>query len=113
MIEITFYRTDQDQSPVQVFLDSLNPKQVAKVLWTLQAIQSLDPVPAQYLQKMTNTNDLWEVRVVFGGDCFRLLGFYNRAGHLVLCHGFAKKTQKTPRHEIAVAEARKVQYEKR
>lgn len=113
MIEIAFYRTDNDQSPVHAFLDSLTSKQVAKVLWTLQAIQSLSPVPAQYLQKMTSTRDLWEVRVVFGGDCFRLLGFYNRHGHLVLCHGFTKKTQKTPLQEIAVAEARKANYENR
>lgn len=112
-MEIKFYRTREEKCPVENYLDDLNSKQVEKVLWTLRAVKTLNPVPTQYLQKMTNTNDLWEVRVNFAGDIFRLLGFYNTKGALVLAHGFTKKTQKTPAQEIATAEKRKKDYENR
>lgn len=112
-MEIAFYRTREDKCPVEDYLDELDSKQVEKVLWTLRAIKVLNPVPAQYLQKMTNTDDLWEVRVSFAGNIFRLLGFYNDEGTLILAHGFTKKTQKTPAQEIVTAENRKKDYESR
>ncbi|MGO8766062.1 MAG: type II toxin-antitoxin system RelE/ParE family toxin [Limisphaerales bacterium] len=59
------------------------------------------------MKKLEGTDDLWEVRVEFGGDAFRLLGFLDAGGLIVLTHGFAKKTQKTPEREIALAEQRK------
>jgi phage-related protein len=62
---------------------------------------------------MTGTDDLWEVRVTLAGNIFRLLGFYDKAGMLVITHGFTKKTQKTPPREIEIAERRKYDYENR
>jgi len=64
-------------------------------------------VPQQYLEKMEGTDDLWEVRAEFGGDAFRLLGFLDSGRLIILTNGFAKKTQKTPEREIALAEQRK------
>jgi len=113
VIQIVFYRTRDNKDPVQDYLDSLTPKQAAKVLWTIRVIQSVNPVPAQYFQKMTGTDNLWEVRVIFGGNIFRLLGFREREERVLLCHGFTKKTQKTPPQEITIAEARKADYETR
>jgi len=42
-----------------------------------------------------------------------LLGFREREEKVVLCRGFTKKTHKTPPQEIAIAEARKADYETR
>jgi phage-related protein len=92
---------------VEEFLDSLNAKQAQKVLWVLKVIQELPRVPVQYLKKLEGTEDLWEVRAEFGGDAFRLLGFWNAGRLIILTNGFAKKTQKTPEREIALAEQRK------
>ena len=64
------------------FLDSLHAKQVKKVLWVLRAVQELPRVPQQYFKKLEGRDDLWEVRAEFGGDAFRLLGFW--AGSFVL-----------------------------
>lgn len=113
MIEVNFYRTDDGKCPVEDYLQSLSDKQAAKVLWTFNLLRTLTPVPGQYFQKMSGRDDLWEVRVLFAGDIFRLLGFYDRDGKFLLCHGFTKKTQKTPSKEMEVAEARKAEYEKR
>jgi hypothetical protein len=63
MKEIVFYRTQSGASPVEDFLNSLSGKQAQKVLWVLRLIQELDSVPSQYLKKLVNTDDIWEVRV--------------------------------------------------
>ncbi len=62
------------------------------------------------LQKLVGTEDIWEVRIEFGGDIFRLLGFFDKGNLVVLTNGFTKKTQKTPSKEIALAEKRKKEY---
>jgi hypothetical protein len=41
----------------------------------LRAIRDLDRVPASYLKKLVNTDDIWEIRVDVGRNTFRLLGF--------------------------------------
>jgi len=55
-------------------------------------------------------DDLWEVRVKAGSDIFRLLGFFDGAKIVILSHAFQKKTQKTPRQAIKLAEKRKADY---
>lgn len=110
MIEIQFYRTATGFCPVEEFLDSLNAKQAQKVLWVLRAVRELPQVPQQYFKKLVGPGDLWEVRAEFGGDAFRLLGFWEAGRLVILTNGFAKKTQKTPEQEIALAEQRKRDY---
>ena len=107
MLEIQFYRTAAGVCPVEEFLDSLGAKQAQKVLWVLRAVRELPHVPQQYFKKLEGTDDLWEVRAEFGGDAFRLLGFWDEGRLIILTNGFAKKTQKTPEREIALAEQRK------
>jgi phage-related protein len=109
MLEVRFYRTKSGDCPVEEFLDELSGKQAQKVVWVLRLIQELEPVPSQYLKKLVDTDDLWEVRAQHGGDTFRLLGFLD-GSRLVLTGGFAKKTEKTPPREIALAEKRRQDY---
>ena len=98
-------------SPVVEFLDGLDAKQAAKVLWTLSAIKLTHPAPSLYLKKMVATDDLWEARVIFAGNIFRLLGWMDGTDKLILAHGFTKKTEKTPLQEIRTTETRKKIYE--
>lgn len=107
MRTIEFYRTRTGHLPVQEFLDSLSGKQGQKVLWVLKLVEELDVIPRQYFKKLEDTEGIWEVRAQFGGDIFRLLGFFERGNLLILVSGFAKKTQKTPPQEIALALQRK------
>ena len=113
MRTIIFYRTESGSCPVEKFLDSLNAKQAQKVLWVLQLVEELDRVTAQYLKKLVNTEDIWEVRVQVGKDIFRLLGFFEGPRLIVLNHAFQKKTQKTPTGAIALAKKRKRNYLRR
>jgi phage-related protein len=45
---------------------------------------------------------LWEVRSRLGDRIARVI-FYVDGQTMVLLHGFIKKTQKTPRHELDLA----------
>jgi len=110
MRQINFYKTQSGRCPVEDFLDSLTGKQAQKVAWVLQLVEDLDHVPRQYLKKLVNSNDIWEIRIRLGRDIFRLLGFFDGDQFLILTSGFAKKTQKTPRKEILAAEKRKYDY---
>jgi phage-related protein len=107
---VNFYRLHNGNSPVEEFLDSLTGKQAQKVLWVLQLIEELDVIPRQYFKKLVDRDGIWEVRIQFGKDIFRLLGFFDGGTLLILTNGFAKKTQKTPSQEIALAVRRREEY---
>ncbi len=107
MREIIFYKTANNKIPVEEFLESLSDKQVRKILWVLRLIKQLERTPAEYFKKLENTDDIWEVRASSGNNEYRLLGFWYKSNFIVLTNGFKKKSQKTPKTEIELAENRK------
>ena len=94
-------------------MDTLSSKHAQKVTWVLSIIEELNRIPRQYFKKMVNTDDIWEVRVKMGSNIFRLLGFFDGAKLIVISHAFQKKTQKTPKQAIELAEKRKQDYFRR
>ena len=58
----------------------------------LQLVRELPVVPRQYFKKLEGADELWEVRAEFGGDAFRLLGFWDAGRLIILTNAFAKKT---------------------
>jgi phage-related protein len=111
--EIIFYKTEGGESPIEKFLDALSAKQAKKVTWVLQIVETMEIVPVQYFKKLDGTDDIWEIRIDFGGDTFRLFGFFDKGNLIILTNGFAKKTQKAPVSEINLAEQRKKDYQSR
>jgi phage-related protein len=110
MREIIFYKTDKGKCPVEEYLDSLSNKHVEKVFFVLDLVERMPIVPRNYFKKLESTNEIWEVRVNFGNNIFRLLGFWDGPGLVILNHAFTKKTQKIPQKEIKTAENRKDDY---
>ena len=110
MKEIKFYKTQTGNIPVEEFLDSLPSKYAQKVAWVLELVEKLDQVPVQYFKKLKSTDDIWEVRARIGSNSFRLLGFIDNDEFVILTNGFSKKSQKTPKQEIELAEQRKADY---
>ena len=104
------YRVSSGNCPVEEFLNSLNDKQVAKNLWVLRLVRELDSIPKEYLKKLVNTDDIWEVRIRSGSNSFQILGFFDDDQFIVLTNGFFKKSQKTPKNEIALAQKRRIDY---
>ena len=67
-------------------------------------------MPEDYFKHLTNTNELYEIRVKQGSDIFRIFSFFDKGKLIVLANGFQKKTQKTPKQEIEKAEIIKAEY---
>lgn len=107
MFEVDFYRTKNGTCPVEHFLDSLGDKEFEKVAWVLTLIEELDRIPVEYLKKLSNTDDIWEIRIKFANNSFRILGFITKKKFIILTNGFEKQTKKTPKNEIKLAENRK------
>ena len=107
MKTISFYRTKSGKCPVKDHLDTLSDNQVTKIAWVLKLIRELDQIPSKYFKKLTNADDIWEVRVDVGKNIFRLLGFFQGKELIVLTNSFQKKSQKTPINKIKLAEKRK------
>jgi phage-related protein len=110
MREIIFYKTDKGKCPVEEYLDSLSNKQAEKVFFVLDLLERMPIVPRNYFKKLESTNEIWEVRVKFGNNIFRLLRFWDGPDLVILNHAFTKKTQKIPQKEIKTAENRKDDY---
>jgi len=89
---------------------SSTAKAAQKVVWTLSLLEELETLPAVYFKKLVNTDDIWEVRVSLGSDAYRIFCFFAGNSIVVLTHGLAKKTQKTPQREIERAEVYKREY---
>ena len=94
MREILFYKTESGECPVERFLNSLDGKQAQKIAGVMQVIEEVEKVPTTYLKKLTNTEDIWEIRVQTSGNIFRFLGFFDQGKFIVLTNGFQKKTKK-------------------
>ncbi len=110
MRSISFYKTISGKCPVEDHLDSLSDTQVTKITWVLKVIRETQNISSKYFKKLVNTNDIWEVRVSVGKNIFRLLGFIQDQELIILTNSFQKKSQKTPRKEIKLAEKRKKEY---
>jgi HTH-type transcriptional regulator/antitoxin HipB len=79
---------------VQEFLDSLTAKQADKVIWVLGIVRTWRMVPAQYFKKLVDTNGLWEVRVQYAGDDYRLLGFLMEASWSCCSRGLPRRRRR-------------------
>lgn len=100
--QIKFYKTVSGNCPVKEFLDSLPGKVVQKIAWVLSVIEELEIIPAKYFKKLEATTNIYECRIDFGGNTYRLLRFFHLGSFVVLTNGFTKKKQKTPKEEIAL-----------
>lgn len=93
------------------FFDAQRPKIQDKIMWTLKLIEEYHQVPSDYLKYMVGTNGLYEIRIHYSSDIFRIFCFFDKGNLIVLMNGFQKKTQKTPQKEIEKAIKIKQAYE--
>ena len=92
------------------FFDSLRPDVKTKFNWTLGLIATLDRVPVKFFKYVEDSDGIYEIRVEVGNDIFRVFSFFDKGQLVVLVNGFQKKSQKTPKKEIELAEKLKKQY---
>jgi phage-related protein len=92
------------------FFEELKPEVKNKVNWTLQLISIIDRVPEKYFKHITGSSGIYEIRIEVGSDIYRVFSFFDKGKLIILLNGFQKKTQKTPKSEIELAEKLKKQY---
>ena len=109
---IVFYKTENNECPVEDFLDSLSDKIVQKITWILRIVRTEQRISQKFLKKLTST-DIWEIRIEIFSDIYRIFCFFDSGNLVILTHGFQKKTQKTPIKEIERAEKYKKDYIRR
>ena len=59
---------------------------------------------------MTGSFGLFEIRVEVGSNIYRAFSFFDKGQLVIVLNSFQKKSQKTPKKEIELAEKLKKQY---
>ena len=89
----------------KVFLQSLPVQAYKKILYNVDRVAGGEK--NKELFKKLENSEIWEFRTLYNGIAYRLFAFWDTDTQtlVVATHGIIKKTQKTPKKEIARAEA--------
>ena len=101
---IIFYKTSESKCPIGDFMDSLPGKVTQKITWVLRLIEDLEIGPVNYFKKLRGSEEIWECRIQYGSNVYRIFCFFDGGAVVVLTHGIEKKRMKTPKREIEKAE---------
>ena len=92
------------------FFESQTDKVKDKIDYVLYLIMVADQIPKKFFQPMIGTDGLFEIRIEFESNIFRIFCCFDKGNLVVLFNGFQKKTQKTPSQEIKLAQRLKIEY---
>ena len=82
------------------FFDQQTEKVKEKIDHVLFVVTVADRIPQKFFQHLEGTNGLYEIRVEFQGNIYRIFCCFDEGQVVVLFNGFQKKSQKTPIGEI-------------
>ena len=102
-LEVRFFKTDSGTEPVRDWLRELPAIDRKTIGEDLKTVQFCWPLGMPLVRKLDK--DLWEVRVHLEDRIARVL-FTVSTGKIVLLHGFIKKSQATPKHDLDLAKDR-------
>lgn len=102
---IVFYLDDEGNSPVEGFLVGLDGTTQRRFRWSIEQLRVRNVQAREPLVRHLD-GKLWELREESQTNIYRLLYIFFTGRQIVFLHGFQKKTQKTPRREIEVAQHR-------
>ncbi len=100
VLTVIFYRTETGNEPVRDWLKGLSREDKRKIGEDIKTAQLGWPLGMPLIRKIQK--DLWEVRTALDSGIARV--FFTVYGeYMILLHGFIKKSQKTPQHELNTA----------
>jgi phage-related protein len=82
------------------FFDQQTEKVKEKIDHVLFVVTIADRIPRKFFQHLEGTNGLYEIRVEFQGNIYRIFCCFDEGQVVVLFNGFQKKSQKTPSAEL-------------
>lgn len=107
VLNVIFYRSESGNEPVREWLKDL-PRNYKKLIGEdIKTAQIGWPLGMPLIEKIDA--NLWEVRTKLTDGIARVL-FTVDGNYMVLLHGFIKKSQKIPKHELETALARLSKY---
>ena len=74
-----------------------------KIDYVFSVIKQVAIVPTKFLKHIEGTDGLYEIRVEFQSNTYRIFCCFDSGNLVVLLNAFHKKTQKTPKNEIELA----------
>jgi len=81
-----------------------------KIEYVFKLIKCVDRVPEKFLKHLEGTEGLYEIRIESAGNIYRIFCCFDKGNLVVLLNAFQKKSQKTPKQEIELAEKLKKEY---
>ena len=81
-----------------------------KIGYVFRVIETVDKISEKFLKHIEGSDGLYEIRIESGSNIYRIFCCFDRGNLVVLFNGFQKKTQKTPKQEIELAEKLKSEY---
>jgi phage-related protein len=78
--------------------------------FVFRVIKTVDQIPEKFLKHIEGTEGLFEIRVKLGTNIYRIFCCFDKGDLVVLFNAFQKKTQKSPKQEIALALKLKKEY---
>jgi len=81
-----------------------------KIGYVFRIVKTVDKIPKKFLKHLEGTDGLYEIRVEVGSNIFRIICCFDKGNIVVLFNAFQKKSQKTPKQEIALAGKLKKEY---
>ena len=85
------------------FLFEQPPKIQDKIFKIIEAIETMERIPSNYLKHIAGASNLYETRIQLASNIWRVFCFFDDEKLVILLNGFQKKTQRTPRKEIKKA----------
>ncbi len=74
-----------------------------KIQYVFELIKQVDQIPDKFLKHVIDTNGLYEIRIEYQSNIYRIFCCFDEEQLVVLFNGFQKKSQKTPKNEIIKA----------
>ena len=103
VLDVVFYQTPSGAEPVREWLKELPAHERQAIGEDIKAVQFRWPLGMPLVRKLTGK--VWEVRTQLPTRIARVL-FTVKGKHMVLLHGFIKKTQATSAQDIELAQNR-------
>jgi phage-related protein len=85
------------------FFEQQTEKVKEKIDHVLFVVTMAKRIPQKFFQHVEGTNGLYEIRVEFQGNIYRIFCCFDEGQVVILFNGFQKKSQKTPSGELAKA----------
>jgi len=82
------------------FYGNQDEKVKNKIQHVLELIKQVDRIPEKFLKHLSGNEGLYEIRVEYQSNIYRIFCCFYEAKLVILFNGFHKKTQKTPKNEL-------------